>query len=237
MVEPTVVAIDGPASSGKNTIGYSLATKLNFLFINTGDLYRAGCHFLIANGFPLDDLSILKRVFRGLSIDIRDGEEGQQIFVEQENITQEINSPDINNIVSVVGSISEVREAIRARQLAYGMSGRIVMAGRNIGSEIFPNATNKFFITAPLADRAKRRFEQMKTTHSNISYQEVFDNIARRDSIDLKRDISPMKIAEDAIVIDTVNKSVDEIVLYMYEKVFSRSRREQFENPSIKERL
>lgn len=212
MVETEVITIDGPTSSGKNSVGFLLAQKLGYQYIDSGSIYRAACIFILREKIPLDDLGKIVKIFRNLQIEIQTPNNKQRFIANGEDVTNYLHNAEITKIVSQVAAIKEVRQATKIIQDKLVNTKNTVMTGRDIGSEIFPNAQHKFFLTASPEVRAKRRFAQLKKVNPNLTLEQVLQDMLIRDQADSERKVSPMRIAKDAIVIDNSNLTVDETV-------------------------
>lgn len=212
VVGKEVITIDGPTSSGKNSVGFLLAEKLGYQYIDSGSIYRAGCIFLLRNNIPLETEEKLVDVFRNLQIDIKSEDHRQRFFANGEDITNRLHDPEVTKIVSAVSAIREVRQAVKLIQYRLVESKNTVMTGRDIGSEIFPLAKNKFYLTASVEVRAKRRFRQLVKKDPRVKYEDVLEDIKDRDEKDMTREVSPLRIPKDAVVIDNSNLSIEETV-------------------------
>ena len=206
-----MVTIDGPTSSGKNSVGFLLAKKLGYQYIDTGMIYRAGSYLVLKNNVSLDDIEGIIAVFRNLNINIRSDEDGLRISNNGEDLTDFIHSGPVTKNVPVIAAIKGVREATKVLQRELGEVRDSVMTGRDIGSEIFPDAKCKFFLTATPEVRAQRRYEQLKKD-PGITYQQVYQSILDRDEKDTNREISPLRIPVGAVVIDNSNLTVEQTV-------------------------
>ncbi len=207
-----IITIDGPTSSGKNSVGFLLSKKLGYQYIDTGMIYRVGTYLVLKNDIPLDDVGKITNVFKGLNIEIKTGIDGLRIFNSGEDLTGILHTPEVTKAVSIVAAIKQVREVTKKIQHELGETEDTVMTGRDIGSEIFPNARCKFFLTASREVRAKRRYEQLKREDAGISYEDVLNNMTLRDKNDTTREVSPLRVPEGATVIDNSNLTVEQTV-------------------------
>lgn len=214
-----VITIDGPTSSGKNSVGFLLAKKLGYQFIDTGSIYRAGCLFIIRNNVATDDLQKVVQVFKDLKIEINVSGNENRLIANGEDVTDILHGDDVTRIVPQISAIREVREATKAIQKKLGEDKGIVMTGRDIGSEIFPDSKYKFFLTAKPEVRAKRRYEQLKSSNPSLSYEQVLKDTMERDQKDSTRAVSPMRVPKDAVVIDNSNLTIDETVEKILENI------------------
>lgn len=189
-----IIAIDGFSGTGKGTLARDLAKKLNYKYIDSGAMYRAFTLFVIRNGIK-DENEIIKGID---SVNI-DFDYNNNTFLNGENVENEIRGMEVSNKVSMIARIEKVREKLVKMQQDFGKEGNIVMDGRDIASVVFPNADIKIFMICSSEIRAKRRVKDM----SNISFEEILDNIKRRDEMDLNRKVSPLKKMVDSIEIDS----------------------------------
>lgn len=207
-METDVITIDGPTSSGKNSVGFLLAQKLGYQYIDSGSIYRSGCIFILRNNIALNDTEGLVKIFKNLQIEIR----GQRFFASGEDVTDHLHDPEVTKIVPMVSAIREVREATKIIQYRLVNSKNTVMTGRDIGSEIFPNAKHKFYLTADVEVRAQRRFKQLVEKDPAVKFEDVLEAMKERDKSDSTREVSPLRVPEGALVIDNSNITAEETV-------------------------
>ncbi len=215
-----IIAIDGFSSSGKSTIAKSLAKKLKYIYVDSGAMYRAITYKLLKNNIDFKNIDKIKEILKSTTIDfiIQNGE--NIIFLDNECVEDKIRSLYISSHVSEVSTIPEVREFLVKIQRKLGEKGGIVMDGRDIGTVVYPNADLKFFIDADIDIRAKRRHLEMEAkTGEKINLEEVKNNLVKRDKIDSSRKHSPLKLADDAIVINTDNMTKEEQLQYIFDIV------------------
>lgn len=206
-----IVTIDGPTSSGKNSVGFLLSQKLGYKYIDTGMIYRAGAFKMLKENISPGDLDKILEIYR--QIDVKFESNGNwKMFLDGEDVTEKLHTPEISNLVSIVAAKPEVREITRDIQRRLASDGKVVMGGRDIGTEIFPEAKFKFWLTASVEERAKRRFNQLKEKDSTINYDDVLSDMKERDRRDRERKASPMRIPKDAVTIDNSNLTIEEIV-------------------------
>lgn len=210
-MDKDVITIDGPTSSGKNSVGLLLAQKLGYQYIDSGSIYRAGCIFVLRNNIPLNDLEKIVEVYKNLQIEIKP-DHPQNFFAKGEDVTDNLHNPEVTAIVPAVSAIRQVREATKTIQYNLVNSNNTVMTGRDIGSEIFPDAKYKFYLTAAIEIRAKRRFKQLVEKNPVVKYEDVLKDMKQRDQKDQTREVSPLRIPKGAVVIDNSNLTVDETV-------------------------
>ncbi len=205
-----VIAMDGPAASGKSTIGFMLAEELGFLFLDTGCMYRAATLAALKKGIDVEDETAVTALSRALELDIQPAageEDGRQytVLLEGQDITWQLRSPDVDKHVSLVSSYIGVRKEMVRRQREFGQRGQVVMVGRDIGTVVMPDAPLKLYITASAEERARRRWlDRQAQGHAN-NYDAILADVQRRDAFDSNRKHSPLKPAEDAFIINTTD--------------------------------
>lgn len=214
MPRPRTVAIDGPAGAGKSTIGALVAERLGYLFLDTGAMYRAIALAALRRGIDPDDGERLAKLAREVRIAIgpptvRDGR-AYTVLLDGADVTWAIRGEDVDRIVSQVARIAKVRDTMVEQQRGMAEAGRVVMVGRDIGTVVLPNAERKIFLTASAAERARRREEELAARGEKRSRQDLLAEILRRDELDSKRAVAPLKAAPDAIVVETDGLSVRE---------------------------
>jgi cytidylate kinase len=199
-----VIAIDGPAGSGKSTVARAVAERLGLDYLDTGAMYRAVAFAAMRRGIDPDDAEPVARLAQAVELDV-----GERVQVDGADATIEIRSPEVTRAVSTVAANTEVRHELVQRQREWATAhGGGVIEGRDIGTVVFPSATIKIFLTAEDAERAGRRSKEMLDMH----YDKVAADIARRDHADSTRAASPLAIADDAIAVDTTGRSIDDVV-------------------------
>lgn len=201
-----IIAIDGYSSTGKSTVAKQLADYLGYVFVDTGSMYRAVTLFGIRKGFISEEKFDRQKLIESLPeirLEFRKNSEGKaEIYLNDENVEKQIRTLQVSEFVSPVATISEVRKKLVEQQRNIGEGQGIVMDGRDIGTVVFPNADLKIFMTASAEVRAQRRYQELIARGDAITYEEVLENVTERDQIDSSRNDSPLKQAEDAIVID-----------------------------------
>lgn len=202
------IAIDGPAGAGKSTIAKIIGKKLNIMYINTGSMYRAVTLMALENDIEPSDIESLKTLINSMDISFN----GNNIIVNGKDLEEAIRMPIINNNVSKYAAVEEVRELLVSMQQNISKKYNVIMDGRDIGTVVLKDAPYKFFITASAEVRAKRRLKELKEKHINIDFEDVLKEIKERDYIDSNRKINPLKQSEDAILIDTSNFTIEEVV-------------------------
>jgi len=214
MAMPRTVAIDGPAGAWKSTIGALVAERLGYLFLDTGAMYRAVALAASRRAIDPDDAAKLSELAKQVRIMIgpptkQDGR-AYTVLLDGSDVTWDIRSADIDRIVSQVARVAGVRDAMVSQQRALAGQGRVVMVGRDIGTVVLPDAERKVFLTASAGERARRREEELASRGDRRPRQELLHEILRRDQLDTERAVSPLKAAEDAIVVQTDGLSVRE---------------------------
>jgi len=209
------IAIDGHASTGKSSIAKEIAIKYGYIYINSGSMYRAVTLFAIENkllGLLNDNIDLFIEKLKDISINFRFNQNNliSEIFLNNRNVEKEIGSLEVSNYVSKVAAIPEIRKEMVKLQRNIDRRIGVVMDGRDIGSVVFPNADIKLFLTASDTVRANRRFEEMINNGLSVSYDDILNNIRKRDKLDSSRSDSPLIIEKDAVVIDNSNMSIDE---------------------------
>jgi cytidylate kinase len=208
-----IIAIDGPAGAGKSTVARAVARRLGYLFINTGAMYRAVAWKALREGIPLDDAETVGRLAGESLIELTGGVDSMRVLIDGRDITGEIVTPQVGQAASIVSTISAVRRALVARQQRMGRAGGVVMEGRDIGTQVFPDAEVKIYLDASPQARAQRRYdEDLARGVAVASLEEMKEQIERRDHSDKTRADSPLTQAEDAVYIDSSELTVDEVV-------------------------
>jgi len=207
-----VITIDGPAGSGKSTVAKILAKKLGYTYLDTGAMYRAVALLVKEKGISLEDRSLLKKVCESMKIRFAYQGEEQKIFLEERDISEEIRTSEIDLLSSDVSSIREVRDVMTALQRKIAENHNLVAEGRDMGTVVFPNARIKFFLTASFDTRVMRRYTERKNKGEDISLERIKEELAKRDAQDQSRSLAPLKPAEDAVIIDTSQLSIKEVV-------------------------
>ena len=221
-----IIAIDGPAASGKSTIGKMLAESLGYLYFDTGIMYRAVTWAALQRGIQVEDQDEVTDLARQLRIDIKQSlntsSDGYRVYVDDSDVTGEIRKPDVDAQVSIVSAYPGVREALSIKQRKIGLRGKIVMVGRDIGTVVLPEADIKFFLDASLSERARRRYIESQRLGETNSEQEILESMVQRDRIDSTREIAPLKPAKDAIIVNTDALSIEQVLdllkEYLYQK-------------------
>ena len=216
MTRPSTIAVDGPAASGKSTIGGLLAERLGYLYFDTGVMYRAVTWVAIEQGIPVEDEPAVDSLAERLQIDVirPTVDDGRQytILADGQDVTWEIRRPEVDMGVSPVSAYAGVRAALTAQQRRIAQQGRIVMVGRDIGTVVLPDADLKIYLDATLRERVDRRYRETVARGEAADFDQVLASVQRRDEIDSGRALAPLRAAHDAIVIDTTAMGIQEVL-------------------------
>lgn len=219
MKNSRIIAIDGPAASGKTTLGKLLADEFGYLFLDTGVMYRAATLAVMNEAIEITNENAVSELSQKIVIDILPASipDGRScdILLDGKDVTWQIRSPEVEARVSVVSSYAGVRRAMSERQRQIGLRGNVVMVGRDIGTVVLPEAGVKIYLDASVEERAQRRHDELRARGENADYQEILAAMRRRDEIDSNRAIAPLKPAKDAIILNSNQLSVKQV----YEKV------------------
>lgn len=217
-----VVAIDGPAGAGKSTVSFALATRLGYVRIDTGALYRAVALTADARGVAWDDAAGLEGVARSVAFEFRRVGDATHLFVDGVDHETDLRTPHISQGASKVSAIPQVRDALMGVQQAMGKAGGVVMEGRDIGTVVFPDADVKFFLTASDEERARRRLKELLAKGTTTTLDEVLSEMRERDRRDSTRATAPLAKARDAILVDSTAMSLEDVVDKMESVVHGR---------------
>ncbi len=209
-----VIAIDGPAGSGKSTVAKIVAEKLRFRYIDTGSMYRAVAWKSLLKNVDLSNKEMVAEIAHNVEIDLVPEEGGQSVFVDGENATNQLKQEKISRAAAVVAAQPMIREIMTKKQRELGNREDVVMDGRDIGTVVFPQAEKKFFLDAEPKERGRRRFDELKTKNqeSNLDLATIIEQVKQRDHEDRTRKIAPLRQADDAISIDTTHLDISQVV-------------------------
>ncbi|MED5012343.1 (d)CMP kinase [Geobacillus stearothermophilus] len=216
------IAIDGPAAAGKSTVAKLIARRLSYVYIDTGAMYRALTYRALQCGVDVHDEQALLSLLRHTHIELQPSPQGQLVFVNGEDVTDIIRGEAVTNAVSFVAQHPLVREEMVARPRAMAKGGGVVMDGRDIGTNVLPNAEVKIFLKASVEERARRRHEENIARGFPSDFETLKEEIARRDRLDSERETAPLRKAPDAVEIDTTSLSVEEVAARIMEVVNER---------------
>ena len=216
MSKPSRIAIDGPAASGKSTIGELLAEQLCYVYFDTGVMYRAVTWAALQRGIDLADEKAVTALAENIHIEVTQPTvaDGRQytVYADGEDITWQIRRPEVDHGVSPVSAYPGVRAALTAQQRRIGQAGRIVMVGRDIGTVVMPDADLKIYLDASVEERARRRYREIRARGEPADYDHILRDMRRRDRIDSERETAPLRPAEDAVIVDTTAMAVPEVL-------------------------
>jgi cytidylate kinase len=225
MPRPRVIAVDGPAASGKTVVGRRLARRLGYQFLDTGSMYRAVTLLALEQGIDTGDADALARIAREMAfraIEPAAESSPPRVMLDGRDVSNDVRGLEVDRHVSRVSQAPGVRQALVARQRALAGAGDIVMAGRDIGTVVLPDADLKLFLEAPPEERARRRSREMEERGVPVSYDEVLADLRRRDKLDSERELSPLKPAADAVRVDTGALTIDEAVEKLWQLTAER---------------
>lgn len=217
MMKKIQIALDGPAGAGKSTIAKQLAARLDYVYIDTGAMYRAVTLAALEQSLDLNNGEVLGELMKSLDIRLTPGENGQRVFIGDREVTDAIRSIEITNNVSFVARQKEVRAALVTAQRKLADQGGIVMDGRDIGTVVLPDAELKVFLTATVEERAARRHRENIARGMDSDIAVLQEEIALRDKRDSEREVSPLRQADDALYLDTTEMTIDQVVVRLME--------------------
>lgn len=219
MKKNIAIAIDGPAAAGKSTVAKLVAYQLSYIYIDTGAMYRALTLKALQNNIPVSEEQALYQTLIHTKIDLQQTQDGQRVFLDGTDVTQEVRTQSVSNNVSHVSEHALVRNDMVARQQTFARKRGVVMDGRDIGTHVIPDAEVKIFLIASATERAKRRHEENIQKGYVSDLEKLKTEIEKRDEIDSKREASPLLKAEDAYELDTTSLSIDDVVACILKKV------------------
>ncbi|CAM4247271.1 MULTISPECIES: (d)CMP kinase [Bacillus cereus group] len=206
------IAIDGPAAAGKSTVAKVVAKKLSYVYIDTGAMYRAITYAALEQKVDIENEEQLMEVVKNVHIEFQQGENTQLVFLNGQDVSEVIRTPDVTNRVSIVAKHRLVREEMVRRQQELAEKGGVVMDGRDIGTHVLPDAEVKIFMLASVEERAERRHLENMNKGFDSNLEQLKEEIAQRDKLDSEREVSPLKKADDALELDTTSLSIEEVV-------------------------
>jgi len=212
---PSIIALDGPAASGKSTLGRSLADSLGYLFFDTGVMYRAITWIALQHDLNLKDEAVITELAQKAQIDIRPSSKADgrscDVVIGERDVTWEMRDGEVDANVSVVSAYVGVRKALSEHQRRIGLRGRIVMVGRDIGTVVLPEADLKIYLDASAEERARRRFDELIARGEQADYDEILKKVIERDRIDSTRAVAPLRPADDAVIIDSDKMDAEQV--------------------------
>lgn len=221
-MEKVNIAIDGPAGAGKSTIAKAIAKKLGFVYVDTGALYRTAGVFALENSIEISDNESLKQLLKYTKIDIKYENGEQRVYCGGEDYSLKIRTPQASMAASDISKIPFVREYLLSLQRDIASENNCIMDGRDIGTVVLPNAQIKIFLTADVEERARRRYKELLEKGSSTSFEEVLEDMKKRDYQDSHRAIAPLKPAQDSVVVDTSKFSLEQSIEKMLETIKQR---------------
>jgi cytidylate kinase len=212
MEKKFIITIDGPAGAGKSTVSKTLAKKLNYIYLDTGALYRALAHKTLKLKISLDDVSAIANLCSSTTVLLKNIDGQMKVSVDGEDVEEKIRTEEVGLAASKISTFAVVRERLLNLQREAGVQGGIVAEGRDMGSVVFPHADYKFYLDAKLEERIKRRYEELLDKGASIEYKTIQKDMFARDKQDKQREIAPLKAPDTAIIIDSDNLSAAEVV-------------------------
>ncbi len=213
------IAIDGPAGAGKSSVAKVLAKRLNCIYLDTGAMYRAVTWAAMEQNVAFDDMAAMENLLDALQLEFKEQDGVQHLYCNGTDVTEAIRTPEISANVSAVSMIPIVRESMTQQQRRIAAGHDVLMDGRDIGTTVLPDAQYKFFLTASLQERARRRGLELEQKGQTVDYAQLEQDIALRDQKDSQREVSPLKQAEDAELIDTSDLTFDQVVELLFHKI------------------
>ena len=221
MAKAKIIAIDGPAASGKSTLAQALAASLGYLYFDTGVMYRAVTLAVLRQGKRIEDEAEVSIIAESISLDVLapsiDDGRPYDVIMDGEDVTWAIRTPEIDSKVSKVSMYPGVRTAMTIRQREIGMRGEVVMVGRDIGTVVLPEADLKIYLDASVEERALRRYKECTARGEHVDYEEILVSMRARDRLDSTRELAPLKAADDAIIVDNSELDEDQVLFKVLE--------------------
>ena len=207
------IAIDGPAGAGKSTIARAIAERIGFIYVDTGAMYRAIALYFLRKGVDGNDREAVAAGCPDIRVTLEYDSEGrQQVMLNGENVSGSIRTPEVSRMASITSAIPEVRASLLQLQRDLAASANVLMDGRDIGTHVLPDATLKIYLTASADVRAKRRYDELVEAGRSCKYEQIREDIILRDKQDMEREIAPLKKAEDAVLVDSSDMTVEEVI-------------------------
>jgi cytidylate kinase len=206
------IAIDGPAGAGKSTVAQKVAARLEYIYIDTGSMYRALAWAVLHNDVPVNNEQAVSELLQNNTIELQRTNDGQRVLWNGRDITCEIRTPEVSQYASIVASYGSVRQQMLVLQRKMAEQGNVVMDGRDIGTHVLPDAEVKIFLTASIRERAERRLKELLAKGHETDLASLESEIAERDKRDMEREVAPLRQAEDAVLLDTTGLSIDQVV-------------------------
>lgn len=219
------IAIDGPAGAGKSTIAKKVAKKLGFIYVDTGAMYRAMALYFIRNAIKAENIAGIEDACERINIEIKYSEGEQQVFLNDENVSGLIRTEEVGNMASASSTILKVRSKLLETQRNLAKTANVIMDGRDIGTHVLPGAFVKIYLTAAAEERARRRCLELEQKGQQCDYEKVLEDIQARDERDMNREHAPLRKAEDAILVDSSDMTIDEVAAEI-EAVYLRRLKE-----------
>jgi cytidylate kinase len=212
MKKKYIIAIDGPSGAGKSTVSQKLADRLGYLYLDTGAMYRAVGLKCLRQKLDMDNPEELKTIVPDLKIELKKERDKLKVLLDGEDVSEEIRRPEMGMAASRVSRHRVIREKLWELQRKLGEKGGVVAEGRDMGTVVFPHAEFKFFVTASAEERARRRFKELTAKGFDVNYDKILAEVKERDEQDSKRELAPLKSAEDAIIVDTTEMTLEQVV-------------------------
>ena len=206
------IAIDGPAGAGKSTIAKKVAKELNFIYVDTGAMYRAIAYYLVEHQVDIEDEEALTKACDSITIEIKYENDAQQVYLNGVNVTAHLRTEETGNMASKSSAKAPVRAALLDLQRTLAKENNVVMDGRDIGTNVLKEAEVKIYLTASSSERARRRYTELIEKGENADIKKIEEDIIERDERDMNREIAPLKQAEDAVLVDSSNMNIEEVV-------------------------
>lgn len=214
-----IITIDGPAGSGKSTVAQTLAKRLGYRYIDTGAFYRAFTLKAMRVGVNMKDEALLKQLLQETKIELRNSEGGTRVFLDGKDVSEAIRTPEVTGNVHYIASRPALRERLVEQQRMASEGVSAVAEGRDTGTVVFPSAERKFYLDAGVEERARRRYLELLETTRGITYQDVLEELKKRDERDTSREASPLKMGDDFIYFDTTDLTSEEVVEALLKKI------------------